>query len=157
MTKTREDYFKQNFNVLDEVLAWHAVSVLGHPVWACQYCADTLEDEVIPEGIADDGSIAVQAVPNFTTIGEDPSDTENMSFEEFCKYGPFAVYTANYPSNESARVQYYAVSYALTAVDHAVFAGYGVKPSEAPTSRYKFTLNVVRDMLERELASMDTE
>lgn len=155
--KTRQDYFQQNFNALDEALAWHAVTVLGHPVWACQYCADTLEDEVIPEGIADDGSIAVQAMPNFTTIGEDPNDVEDMSFEEFCKYGPFAVYCSNYQHDELERIKYYAVSYALTAVDHAVFAGYGVKPSEAPTARYKFTLNLVRDMLERELASMDTE
>lgn len=148
MIKTRKDYFQQNFNVLDEALAWHAVTVLGHPVWACQYCADTLEDERLSDGTC---------VPNFTTIGEDSNDVEDMSFEEFCKYGPFAVYCSNYASDEIRRIKYYAVSYALTAVEHGIFAGYGIKPSEAPTSRYKFVLNLVRDMLERELASMDTE
>jgi hypothetical protein len=145
MMKTREDYFQQNFDVLDTVLAWHAVRVLQQPVWACQYCADTLEDE--------------EGQPTFTTIGEDPDDTEDMSFEEFCEYGPFAVYTARHGKLGAIenRTQYYAVSYALTAVDHAVFAGYNIKPSEAPTAQYKFALNLVRDMLERELASMDTE
>lgn len=141
--KTREQHFKEDFTPLDPMLAWHAVSVLGHPVWAAQYCANTLEDEFFNG----------KWVPNFTTI----EDVENMSFEEFLEEGPFAVYCSNYESDEAARIKYYAVSYALTAVDHAVFAGYGIKPSEAPTSRYKFVLNLCRDMLEQELASLDTE
>jgi hypothetical protein len=85
MTKTREDYFQQNFDLIDPITAWETVSVLQQPVWACQYCADTLEDEQEPDGTW---------VPAFTTIGEDPSDIEDMSFEEFLKYGPFAAYTA---------------------------------------------------------------
>lgn len=85
MTQTREDYFLQNFDPIDPITAWETVSTLHQPVWACQYCADTLEDEELSDGTW---------APAFTTIGEDLNDIEDMSFEEFLKYGPFAAYTA---------------------------------------------------------------